>query len=168
MDSDRSDLALVYDELRRMAGAYLARERSGHTLQPTALVHEAYLKLAGQDGRWTDPSHFAALCAGAMRRILVDHARGRRAQKRGGSGERVTLSGLGGVEEASEDSLDLLAVDEALRELSTLNRRQADLIELRFFGGLTLEDAARHLGIARSTAIADWRLARAWLNAKLG
>ena len=161
-------LETVYAELRRLAKGYLAREGQGHTLQPTALVHEAYLKLAQQEKSWNDPSHFAALCAGAMRRILVDHARAKKTDKRGSGSRPRTLSEVEESEPEAFEPYELLALDDALEQLAALNERQARLVELRFFGGLSLEDAARHLQVARSTAIADWRFARAWLNVKLG
>ncbi len=158
-------LAEVYDELRALAGAYLRRERAGHTLQPTALVHEAFLRLAEQDpAKWNDGSHFTALAAQVMRRVLVDHARRRKASKRGGGrGERVTLADV--ADDGAE--LDLLALDDALNELASLSPRQARVVELRFFAGLSLDEAARDLGVARSTIALDWQMARAWLNHKL-
>jgi len=158
-------LGEVYDELRALAAGYLGRERAGHTLQPTALVHEAFLRLARQDpGRWNDSGHFCALAAGVMRRVLVDHARRRQTSKRGGAPERVTLAGIASP---GEEELDLLSLDDALRELANLSPRQAQVVELRFFGGLTLDEAAQHLEVARSTAAADWKMARAWLNHRL-
>lgn len=157
-------LAEVYDELRALAEGYLRGERPGHTLQPTALVHEAFLRLAAQDpSRWKGSAHFIALAATVMRRVLVDHARRRGAAKRGGQRQRVTLADLG----SGEPEVDLLALDEALTELATLSARQVRVVELRFFGGLSLDDVADQLEIAPSTAALDWRMARAWLNQRL-
>ena len=157
-------LAEVYDQLRALAEGYLRRERADHTLQPTALVHEAFLRLAEQDPRkWNDGEHFMALAAQVMRRVLVDHARRHRSAKRGGDHRRVTLSDVG----TDSSEIDLLALDDALSELATLNPRQARVVELRFFAGLSLDEVARYVGVARSTIGADWQMARAWLNNKL-
>ena len=155
----------VYDQLRGLAEAFLRRERPDHTLQPTALVHEAYLRLAEQDrAAWNDSSHFQATAATMIRRILVDHARGHKAAKRGGDWHRVTLS------EASDGTgdVDLLELDEALVELAGLDERQARVVELRFFGGLGIKEAAAQLGVSPRTVDGDWRLARAWLHRRLG
>lgn len=165
-DRDTTDLfRLAYDALHGLAVGYLRRERRDHTLQPTALVHEAYLKLdLNMDRTWNGKTHFQAVAARAMRQILVDHARHRATQKRGGQWNRVTLSSnvLG-------DSLevDFLALDEALTRLSELDARKAHVVELRFFGGLTTAEAAEQLGIAPKTAEADWYFARAWLRKQL-
>jgi len=151
----------VYDELRRLARSYLVRERRNHSLPATALVNEAYLKLVDQRRvRWQNRAHFFAIAAHVMRRVLVDHARSRGAVKRDG-GQRVPLQDV----ETSADRLDVdvLDLDAALEKLSMLDPRQSELVELRFFGGLTLEEAADVLGLARSTASEDWRMARAWL-----
>jgi RNA polymerase sigma-70 factor, ECF subfamily len=159
-------LPQVYDELRRLAAFYLNRERRDHTLQPTALVHEAYLKLAEQDSaKWNDPLHFRAVAANAMRQILVDHARRRGTDKRGGDWVRVTFSEA--VTAGAEPDVDVLALDEALAELGKLDERKSRVVELRFFGGLTCEEAARALSIAPKTAEADWYMARAWLRQQL-
>lgn len=158
----------VYDELRRLAAAYLRRERVGHTLQPTALVNEAWLKVAAaldKDGERAHALRFRGLAASAMRQILVDHARGRKARKRGGSRLRVTLGD--GMLVGADSPIDLLALDEALTELAALNERKARVVEMRFFGGLTNAEAAEMLDIAPKTAEADWYMARAWLRRAL-
>jgi RNA polymerase sigma factor (TIGR02999 family) len=167
-------MAEVYDELRALAADYLKRERPGHTLQPTALVHEAYLRLAGLDRlKWRGPEHFQAAAAGTIRRVLVDHARGRNASKRGGGGaggggggrRRITLGALEGLPPAS--TLDLLALDEALEKLAALDARKARVVELRFFGGLTIDDTALALGVGTTTVEDDWAFARSWLRREL-
>ena len=150
--------------MRALASRYLAGERAGHTLDPTALVHEAYLKLVDHDRDWNGRQHFVLVAARAMRQILVDHARARGRLKRGGDGERVTLD-LGQIGEGA--AVDLLAVDDVLRRLSELDERKGRLVELRFFAGMTEVEAADALGVARSTAAEDWRLARAWLHREL-
>lgn len=164
-------LPLIYDELRRIALGLGRWERSGHTLQATALVHEAYLQLFGERGvqhsgiRWRDRSHFLACAARLMRRILVDHARQRNALKRGGTSVRVVLDEeLDGAEDLSPL---VVAVDDALRALETLDPRAARVVELRFFAGLTLEETADALRISRKTVVREWRKARAWLTAEL-
>ena len=153
---------LVYDELRRLARYYLASQRSDHTLQSTAIVHEAYLRLAGHDNvHWENRSHFFAVAAQLMRRILVDHARKRNAAKRGGS--NLTLLVDEAVEPSSQRELDLVALDDALKALATLDERQSRIIELRFFGGLSIEDTSRLLEISPATVKREWSTARAWL-----
>jgi len=152
----------AYDALRRLAASYLGRERVGHTLQPTALVHEAFLRLA--DGAYADQSHFRAAAAIAMRRILVDHARTRGAQKRGGDRLRITL--IEGVT-ADEPDIDLLALDEALDELGRVSPRRARIVELRFFGGLTTAEIGDAIGVSTRTVEGDWLFARAWLRKRL-
>jgi RNA polymerase sigma-70 factor (ECF subfamily) len=156
-------LPLVYDELRRLAHAQLRREPDGHTLNTTALVHEAYLRLGKEvRGQVRDRGHFFALAATAMRRILVDYARRHHAQKRGGAARRVPLEDLEQL--ASEDrAAMLLALDDALERLATLDTRQARIVECRFFGGLTEEETAQALGIGLRTAKRDWAKARSWL-----
>ncbi len=160
-------LPLVYDELRAQAEHFLSRERRGHTLQPTALVHEAYLRLAEQTRvRWKSRVHFLAVAATMMRRILVNHARDRARQKRGGGQAlRLTLREDAAVESARE--LDLVALDEALARLGALDPGQARLVELRFFAGMTIEEAANVLGISERTAQRDWAMAKAWLHAEI-
>ena len=155
-------LPLVYEELRRQARAYLARERRGHTLQPTALVHETYLKLADKlQPQWRDRVHFYAVAAQLMRRILVDHARRHGADKRGGRLLRVSLDE--GAAQVEARALDLLALDEALERLAKRDPRKARMIELRFFGGLSLEETARASGVSVPLVVKEVRLARAWL-----
>src|SRR4051812_4291836 len=156
-------LPLVYDELRRLAAQRLAQEKPGQTLQATALVHEAYLRLVGADDPgWDSRGHFFAAAAEAMRRILVDNARRKAAIKAGGGLDRV---GLDEVELAIEGPrLDLLALDEALTTLEANDKRKADLVRLRFFAGLTVDQAAYALGISASTADNDWVYAKSWLR----
>jgi RNA polymerase sigma factor (TIGR02999 family) len=156
----------VYGELRRLARAYLRRERVDHTLPPTALIHEAYLKLVDQKRvRWRNRAHFFAIAAHQMRRILVDHARAHRAAKRGG-GAAIPLTG---IEIAGREPpiLDVLELETALDKLAGLDHRQSRLVELRFFGGLTVEETAAVLGVAPITVKRDWELARTWLYREL-
>jgi RNA polymerase sigma factor (TIGR02999 family) len=153
---------LVYDELRRLARYYLASQRSDHTLQSTAIVHEAYLRLAGRDTvHWENRGHFFAVAAQLMRRILVDHARKRNAAKRGGA--QLTLLVDEAVEPSSQRELDLVALDDALKALAELDARQSRIVELRFFGGLSIEDTSRLLEISPATVKREWSTARAWL-----
>ena len=160
-------LPIVYDELRRRAAAYLRRERPGQTLQPTALVHEAYLRLLkDQPGRWQNRAHFCAIAAHAMRQILIERARARGALKRGGAQPRVTLD-EGAIAGAEPPSIDLLALDDALTRLEALDPEQARLVELRFFGGLTVEETAEAMNISPATVKRHWTLARAWLAREL-
>ncbi len=162
-------LPLVYDELRALAAGYFARQPAGHTLQPTALVHEAYLKLASrQDARWTGRAHFMAVAARAMRQILINHARDKGAAKRGGNNwRRITLDEAVTPPDGAQREIDLLALDEALGKLARLSERQCQIIELRFFGGLTIEETARVLGMGTTTVEDDWHHARAWLRREL-
>jgi RNA polymerase sigma factor (TIGR02999 family) len=165
-------LELLYEPLRGIAARHLAHERADHTLQATALVHEAWMKLVDQavvpaGGR----GHFLAVASQSMRRILVDHARGKRREKRGGNAERVSLEVVD--EEARHDDrpqggLDVLELDAALDELATRSERQARVVELRFFGGLTAPEIAAALEVSERTVERDWRIARAWLLARLG
>ena len=158
--------ALVYDELRALAGDMFRDQPPDHTLQPTALVHEVYIRLVNhQEAEWTDRAHFLAVAAKAMRNLLIDHARKRKADKRGGGGERVPLDAV--MDSAAERSIDLLALDEALEELGRLHERQAQVVELRFFGGLTVPGAAEVLEVSPATVDNDWRMARAWLTRQL-
>jgi RNA polymerase sigma factor (TIGR02999 family) len=158
---------LVYDELRRLAAQRLAGEEPGHTLQPTALVHEAYLKLVGADPQrpWNGRVHFFAAAAEAMRRILIDHARRKHSARRGGGNTRVELGDMGDIAmvTGSGRAGELLALDEALTRLAVADPRRAELVRLRYFAGLTLEQAAELLGISRATADRHWAFARAWL-----
>jgi RNA polymerase sigma factor (TIGR02999 family) len=156
--------AAVYDELRRLAAAKLAHEPDGHTLDATALVHEAYLRLGGAGG-FESKSQYVRAAAEAMRRILVDHARKKRAEKRGGAGKRFELSEADRVVVADPDTV--LAVDEALTALAAEDPAAADVARLRLFAGLTVEEAADALGVSRATAFRDWAYARAWLTAAL-
>lgn len=158
-------LPLVYDELRALAEARLAQERSGHTLQPTALVHEAWLRLAGNESeepQWDSRGHFFGAAARAMRRILVDHARQKLSLKRGGDIARVDID-VDLLAGAAPDD-DLLALDEALEQLAAADPDKAELVQLRYFGGLTNEQAAACLGVSVSTAERYWTYARAWLH----
>lgn len=160
-------LPLIYDELRRRAAAYLRRERANHTLQPTALVHEAYLKLIDQrEDCWASRDHFFAIASQAMRRILVDHARNRHRRKRGGSKEDLPLEEAL-LAAADETNIDLIALDEAMARLARLDAQQERLVELRYFGGLSLDEAADAVGISRATAARDWQMAKAWLHREL-
>ena len=159
-------IPLVYDELRRIAQHYLRNERPGHTLQSTALVHEAYVRLIKQDlPQWQNRAHFFAVAAQLMRQILVDHARAYRADKRGGGACKLTL------DEAEKDSqpldVDIVALDDALKTLSMMDPQQGKVVELKFFGGLSIEDTAEVLGISSSTVKRDWITARAWLHREL-
>ena len=163
---------LVYDELRRVAHRHLEREAEGHTLSTTALVHEAYLRLNNQgNGVFNDRTHFFAMAARAMRRILVDHARRHHAAKRGDGARRVPLESTAGLTAdalAVEERADLLvALDEALKRLAALDARQAQVVEMRFFAGLTEEETAQALGIGLRTAKRDWAKARSWLYQSL-
>ena len=159
-------LPVVYEELRRLAAAYLRRERPGQTLQPTALVHEAYLRLMkDRPGRWQNRAHFCAIAAHSMRQILIERARARGALKRGGAQPRVTLDE--GLVAGESRSIDLVALDSALERLERLDPEQARLVELRFFGGLTIEETAEAMGISPATVKRHWTVARAWLAREL-
>jgi RNA polymerase sigma factor (TIGR02999 family) len=159
-------LPIVYQELRRLAQHYLRQERPDHTLQATALVHEAYLKLIDTKiVRWENRAHFFAVTAQVMRHILVDLARQRRAQKRGG-GRKLALDEALGVPDETE-AVNLVALDEALDRLAAVDARQSRIIELRYFGGLSMEETAEVLGISTSTVKREWRMARAWLHREI-
>ena len=158
---------LVFDELRRLAHSYLRRERADHTLQPTALVNEAYLRLVNQEGvRWQSRAHFFGIAANLMRQILVDHARRRAAEKRGGADlQRLSLTQAERVAEGA--GVDVLALNEALDRLSAFDPQQARIVELKFFAGLTIEETAEVLNVSHATVERDWKLARAWLKREL-
>jgi RNA polymerase sigma factor (TIGR02999 family) len=159
-------LPYVYGELRRRAAAYLRKERVGHTLQPTALVHEAWIRLVDQrDVRWQNRAHFFAIAAQAMRRILVDYARTQQRAKRGGGARPVTLVESSAMIPARE--VDLVALDEALTRLAAVDSTQSRLVELRFFGGLTVEETAAVMGTSPATVKREWTIAKAWLHHEL-
>src|SRR5262245_50553517 len=166
-DSDAAHrlLPLVYDELRRLAARKLGQEKAGQTFDPTSLVHEAYLRLVGHDTSlcFKDRAHFLAVAATAMRRILIDHARQKKARKRGGTGERQPLEDVA----APAPDEDLLALDEALQRLAAQDPVKARLVELRYFAGLTSDQAAEVLGLSPRTADRHWAYARAWLQAEI-
>jgi RNA polymerase sigma factor (TIGR02999 family) len=160
-------LPLVYDELRKLAASKLAQEKPGQTLQPTALVHEAYLRLVNVEAaqHWNSRGHFFGAAAEAMRRILVEHARHKQSQKAGGNRKRLDLGNVEPETPSSDD--ELLALDEALEKLERQDARKAQLVKLRFFAGLTIEQAARMLAISTSTADNDWAYARCWLRLEI-
>ena len=159
---------VVYGELRRMAARHLRNERRDHTLQPSALVHEAYLRLLGRlDVAWENRAHFFTTAAGTMRRILIDYARARRAQKRDGALHRVDVEDEPSAFAVDADADRLLVVDDALTRLAAWDRRQARVVELRFFGGLTIDETAEVLRISPKTVKRDWSMARAWLQTQL-
>jgi RNA polymerase sigma-70 factor (ECF subfamily) len=162
-------MPLVYDELRRLAASYFRRERPGQTLQATALVHEAYLRLIGEKTHnWQNRTHFLAIAALSMRQILVQRARARKAAKRGGDPERIVLDEqLLPAPAAAQQEIDLVALDAALEKLAALNQRQAKIVELRYFGGLSVEEVGDVLDISPATVKRDWTLARAWLRKEL-
>ncbi len=159
-------IPVVYDELRRLARHYLSRERVDHTLQPTALVHEVYLRLIGQDNvRWQNRAHFFAVAAQMMRRILVDHAKGHHRTKRGGGAIKLSLDEA--INLSVEGAMDLVALDEALARLSATDPRKSQVVELRYFGGMSVEETAEILGISHKTVMREWVTARAWLYREL-
>jgi len=156
----------VYEELRGLAAAYMARERKEHTLQPTALAHEAYLRLVDTDRiEWKGRAQFLAIAARSMRQILVEHARAKGAAKRGAGHGRVSLSDTSGV--LDESAIDVLDLDEALRDLADVDPRKAQIVELRFFAGLSMKEVAETLKLSETTVEDDWYLARAWLRRRL-
>ncbi len=157
---------LVYKKLHSLAQRWFRSQPANHTLQPTALVHEAYLRLAEKSSRWHDRAHFLAIAAIAMRQILVSHARRRKALKRGIGWHRVTLHDI--ADAPATLDVDLEVLEEALQKLERLNQRQSHIVELRFFGGLTVEQVAQHLSMSPRTVTLDWRMARAWLLLELG
>jgi RNA polymerase sigma factor (TIGR02999 family) len=160
-------MPLVYEELRRLAHLYMGRERAGHTLQTTALVNEAYLRLIDQRRvEWQNRAHFIAIAARLMRQILVEHARGRQAVKRGGGQFVLSLSEADRI--IPRGDVNLIALDEALRRLEAIDPQKSRVVELRYFGGLTIEEAAEALGISAATIKRDWTIARAWLRREIG
>jgi len=166
-DAGRELLPVLYDELKRIAARQFRGQAAGHTLQPTILVHEAFLRLVGKGAAFEDRAHFFAVAATAMRQILVNHARATNADKRGGGAKAVALNNdvadTGGGAE-----IDVLALHEALEELERIDQRKHRVIELRFFAGLTVEEIAQAMDLSKTTIESEWRAARAWLNVKLG
>lgn len=159
-------IPIVYEELRRQATRYLRRERPGHTLQTTALIHEAYIRLIDQKSvRWQNRAHFFAISAQLMRRILVDHARSRQAAKRGGSDIKLPLEEAMIVSQGRE--VNLVALDEALERLAVIDPQQSRVVELRFFSGLSVEETAEVLGVSPRTITRDWNVAKAWLRREI-
>ena len=170
-DGDRAALddllPLVYNELHQQARRYLRRERQDHTLQTTALIHEAYIKLIGQKNvEWESRNHFFAIAAKLMRRILVDHARTKHRDKRGGDDVKLPLDEATHIV-VDERDVDLIALDDALNRLENIDEQQARVVELRYFSGLSLEETAEALKISRATAARDWAMAKAWLHREL-
>ncbi|MCA1620535.1 MAG: sigma-70 family RNA polymerase sigma factor [Acidobacteria bacterium] len=160
-------MPLVHEELRRLARHYMSRERPGHTLQSTALVNEAYLRLVEQEGmRWENRAHFFGIAARLMRQVLVDHARGRQAAKRGGEQYRLSLSEVDLI--SSRPDVNLLALDEALGRLEAVDPQKSRIIELRYFGGLGIEETAEVIGVSPAKVKRDWSMARAWLRCEIG
>ena len=155
----------VYDELRRLAANYLRHERPGQTLQATALVHEAYIRLIDQKVSWQNRAHFFGVAAEMMRRILIDHARGHQAAKRGSGGIKLSLEDV--LNLTDEKAADLLALDDALKALAEMDPQKAKLVELRFFGGLSIEETAEVLDVGTATVTRQWRMAKAWLYQEL-
>jgi RNA polymerase sigma-70 factor (ECF subfamily) len=155
-------LPLIYDELRKLAANYLRRERSDHTLEPTALVHEAYLRMVDQTQvNWQNRAHFFGVAAQMMRRILVDHARAHNAEKRGQDFQKLSLDE--NIDKSVERSSELIALDDALRTLSEVDEQKGRIVELRFFGGLSIDETAEVLGVSAPTVKRQWRMAKAWL-----
>ena len=165
-DAQEELLAAVYDELRKLARSYLRRERSDHTLQATALVHEAYLRLIDQrQVTWQNRAHFFGIAAQMMRRILVNHAVAKQTDKRGGMQQKLSLDEA--LDYAEEQAVDLLALDDALKELATLDAQQSRVVELRFFGGLSIEETAEVLNISPATVKREWATAKLWLHRQI-
>ncbi|MBS1770375.1 MAG: sigma-70 family RNA polymerase sigma factor [Acidobacteria bacterium] len=159
-------LPLVYEELRRLAGSYLRQERSDHTLQPTALVNEAYLKMVDINQiSWQNKAHFVAVAANQMRRILVDHARRRNAFKRGGEFHILTLNDE--IDKAADETTELIELDDALTELARMDALKAQIVEMRYFGGLTMDEVAEVLGVSVITVKRHWKMTKAWLYGRL-
>ena len=162
-------LPLIYEDLKALAAKYMRGERPGHSLEPTMLAHDAFMRLVDHDQiDWQDRTHFFALAATTVRRLLVDHARARQAEKRGGDAQRVSLNDRDrSACHESPDPVAILSLHEAIEKLKASHPRQALLVDMRFFGGLTVEETAQALGVSKDTAKADWRLARTWLNREL-
>jgi RNA polymerase sigma factor (TIGR02999 family) len=160
-------MRIMYDELHRIADARMRSEGPGHTLQSTALIHEAYLRLVGGGVSWSGRTHFFAVAARTMRRVLTDHARARLREKRGGGRDRVTLAGVANPDTGGEDPVDVLALDEAIEELSAVDPRKASAVELHYYGGLTYDEVAEALDVSPATVDRDLRMARAWLRSRL-
>jgi RNA polymerase sigma factor (TIGR02999 family) len=159
-------MPLVYVELHRMASRYMATQNAGHTLQPTALINEAYVRLASDDGReWESRAHFFSVAAKSMRHVLVDYARSRHATKRGSGTPLVSLDEA--IVISDERTVEIIALDDALAELAKLNQRQSDVVELRYFAGLTVEETAKVTKMSPQTVMRDWRAAKAWLYSQL-
>jgi RNA polymerase sigma factor (TIGR02999 family) len=158
---------VLYLELRRVAESAMRAERANHTLQPTALVHEAFLRLAGDQGRFVSRAHFLGVAAGVMRRVLVDHARGRNAQKRGSGATLVTVEDFDDLPQPASAGVDLVVLDDALSRLTALDARQGQIVELRFFGGLSVEETAVVVGVSERTVKREWQTARAWLRREI-
>ena len=159
-------LELVYEDLRRLAAAYMKNERGDHTLQSTALVHEAFIRLVDwKTVSWENRAQFFAVAAEVMRKVLIDHARQKKAQKRGGGGQKILLDEA--VSFSSEKELDLLALEEVLAALETVDKRQAKIVELRFFGGLSIEETAHVLNVSETTVRREWTFAKAWFQREL-
>jgi len=165
-DALQSLMPLVYDEMRRLAHRYLRRERPGHTLQSTALVHEAFVRLTGNaPPQWEDRAHFFGIAAHLMRQILVEYARSRNADKRGGAMIKLAIDSVD--EPSAKPDLDIVALDDALNDLARIDPQQSRVVELRFFSGLSIEDTAEVMGISESTVKRDWNTARVWLYREL-
>ena len=166
-EAEEQLMSMVQSELRKLAAGYLRRERGGHTLQPTAIVNEAYIRLMPQRGvNWANRAHFFGIAAKMMRRVLVDHARRRRAAKREGfAGDPITLSNV--ADPAGGENVDVLALHEALAELATLDERQAEIVELRFFGGLKIDEVAEAVGVSPATVKRELTTATVWLRHKM-
>ncbi len=159
-------LPVIYDELRKLAGNYLRRERPDHTLQPTALVHEAYIRLVDQTRvNWQNRAHFFGVAAQIMRRMLVDHARRHNAEKRGQNFQKISLDE--NIDRAAERSTQLIALDDALKALADFDEQKARVVELRYFGGLSIEETARVMGVTPTTIKRHWRFAKAWLHGEM-
>lgn len=163
-------LPVIYDELRQLAAGYLRRESAGHTLQATALVNEAYLRLVDQaQVNWQNRAHFFGAAANLMRQILIQHARAKHAEKRGGDAQKLYLDEVSGLADhlVKEQNLDLLALDDALNQLATIAPQQSRVVELRFFAGLSIEETAEALGVSPATIKREWNMAKAWLHREL-